>query len=89
MEQERGISVQEMPPARRIMSRLERTNVKLNVSNAGNVGKNELDSHTDTICARGMPSSAIRTQAESLQLMRYAIKDAYGVSEDEYQGTIF
>ena len=37
----------------------------------------------------GMPSSAIRTQAESLRLMRYAIKHAYGVSEDEYQGTIF
>ena len=41
-------------------------------------------------CQRlGMPSSAIRTQAESLRLMRYAIKHAYGVSEDEYQGTIF
>ena len=37
----------------------------------------------------GMPSSAIRTQAESLRLMRYAIKHAYSVSEDEYQGTIF
>jgi hypothetical protein len=36
-----------------------------------------------------MPSSAIRTQAESLRLMRSAIKHAYGVSEDdEYQGTI-
>jgi hypothetical protein len=43
------------------------------------------------VCRRlGMPPSAIRTQAESLQLMRYyAIKHAYGVSEDEYQGTIF
>ena len=41
-------------------------------------------------CRRlGMPSSAIRTQAESLRLMSYAIKHAYGVSEDEYQGTIF
>jgi hypothetical protein len=41
-------------------------------------------------CRRlGMPSSAIRTQAESLQLMKYAIKHAYGVSEDEYQGTTF
>ena len=41
-------------------------------------------------CQRlGMPSSAIRTQAESLRLMRYAIKHAYGISEDEYQGTIF
>jgi hypothetical protein len=30
--------------------------------------------------------SAIRTQAEALRLMRYAIKHAYGVSEDEYQG---
>jgi len=36
----------------------------------------------------GMPSSAIQTQAESLRLMRYAIKHAYGVSEEEYQGTI-
>ena len=41
-------------------------------------------------CRRlGMPPSAIQTQAESLRLMRYAIKHAYGVSEDEYQGTIF
>jgi hypothetical protein len=40
-------------------------------------------------CQRlGMPSSAIRTQAEALRLIRYAIKHAYGVSEDEYQGTI-
>ena len=37
----------------------------------------------------GMPSSAIRTQAESLWLIRYAIKHAYGASEDEYQGTLF
>ena len=36
-----------------------------------------------------MPPSAIRTQAESVWLMRYAIKHAHGVSEDEYQGTIF
>jgi hypothetical protein len=36
-------------------------------------------------CRRlGMPSSAIQTQAEALRLMRYAIKHAYGVSEDEY-----
>jgi hypothetical protein len=41
-------------------------------------------------CRRlGMPLSAIRTQAESLWLMRYAIKHAYGVSEDDYHGTIF
>jgi hypothetical protein len=41
-------------------------------------------------CQRlGMPLSAIRTQAECLRLMKYAIKHAYGVSEDEYQGTIF
>jgi hypothetical protein len=41
-------------------------------------------------CRRlGMPPSAIQTQAESLRLMRYAIKHAYDVSEDEYQGTIF
>jgi hypothetical protein len=41
-------------------------------------------------CRRlGMPLSAIRTQSESLWLMRYAIKHAYGVSEDEYQCTIF
>ena len=41
-------------------------------------------------CRRlGMPLSAIRTQAESLWLMRYDIKHAYGISEDEYQGTIF
>ena len=52
MEQQRRIPVQKMSPARRIVSRLERTDVKLNVSNAGNVGKNELDSHADTICAR-------------------------------------
>ena len=36
---------------RRIVSRIERTDAKLNFSNAGNVAKNELDSHTDTICA--------------------------------------
>ena len=41
-------------------------------------------------CRRlGLPSSAIRTQAKSLWLMKYAIKHAYGVSEDEYQGMIF
>jgi len=41
-------------------------------------------------CRRlGMPSSAIRTQAEPLRMMKYAIKHAYGVSEDKYQGTIF
>jgi hypothetical protein len=37
----------------------------------------------------GMSQSAIRTQAELLRLMRYAMKHAYGISEDEYQGTIF
>jgi hypothetical protein len=36
-----------------------------------------------------LPSSAIRTQAKYLWLIKYAIKHAYGVSEDEYQGTIF
>ena len=42
-------------------------------------------------CRRlGMPPSAIQTQkAESLWLMRYPIKHAYGISEDEYQGMIF
>jgi hypothetical protein len=41
-------------------------------------------------CRRlGMPQSAIRTQAESLRLMRYAIKHAHSISEDDYQGTIF
>ena len=33
------------------MSRIETTDATLNFSNAGNVAKNELDSHADTICA--------------------------------------
>ena len=36
---------------RRTVSRIETTDATLNFGNAGNVAKNELDSHADTICA--------------------------------------
>ena len=37
----------------------------------------------------GMPSHAVRTHADALFLMKYAVKTIYGVSEDTYQGTVF
>ena len=35
----------------------------------------------------GMPSHAIRTQADALQFMKYTVKTVYGISEDNYHGT--
>ena len=37
----------------------------------------------------GMPENAIKTHADSLQFMRYAVKTIYGISEDNYLGTPF
>ena len=37
--------------ARRLVSRLASSDAKLNFSNAGNIGTNELDSHANTTCA--------------------------------------
>ena len=36
-----------------------------------------------------MPENAIKTHADSLQFMRYAVKTIYGISEDNYLGTPF
>ena len=41
-------------------------------------------------CRRlGMPRSAIRSQAATLQHMRYVVKTVHGVSKDNYHGTLF
>ena len=37
----------------------------------------------------GMPKNAIRLHAEALQFMRYTVKTVYGISEENYSGTIF
>ena len=37
----------------------------------------------------GMPEHAIQTHADCLELMRYTIKTAHGISEDNYHGTPF
>ena len=36
----------------------------------------------------GLPEDSARTQAEVLQHLRYAVKTVYGISEENYQGTI-
>jgi hypothetical protein len=37
----------------------------------------------------GMPISAVRTHAKSLELMQYTVKTVYGISNTSYQGTPF
>ncbi|KAI2501729.1 hypothetical protein MHU86_12735 [Fragilaria crotonensis] len=37
----------------------------------------------------GMPDNAIRVHSEALQFMKYTVKTAYGVSDNNYQGTPF
>ena len=37
----------------------------------------------------GMPDNAIKTHADSLKFMRYAVKTMYGISEENYKGTPF
>ena len=37
----------------------------------------------------GMPLNAIRTHADALFFMRYTVKTIYGISEQNYQGTVF
>ena len=37
----------------------------------------------------GMPQHAIRTHADSLQFMQYVVKTVHGISEENYQGTVF
>ncbi len=37
----------------------------------------------------GMPNSAIRTHARSLELMKYTVKTVFGISEQSYRGTPF
>jgi hypothetical protein len=37
----------------------------------------------------GMPIHAIRTHADALFFMRYAVKTIYGISEETYHGTVF
>ncbi|KAI2510294.1 hypothetical protein MHU86_4172 [Fragilaria crotonensis] len=37
----------------------------------------------------GMPINAVRSHAQSLELMRYMVKTVYGVSENSYTGTPF
>ncbi len=45
----------------------------------------------DVLAARrcGMPDNAIRTHADSLQLTKYIVKKAHGISDDNYNGTVF
>jgi hypothetical protein len=45
----------------------------------------------DVLAARrcGMPDNAIRTHADSLQLTKYIVKTAHGISDDNYNGTVF
>ena len=37
----------------------------------------------------GMPTNAIRLHSEALQFMKYTVKTMHGISEDNYQGTMF
>ena len=37
----------------------------------------------------GMPEHAVQTHADCLELMRYTVKTAHGISEDNYHGTPF
>ena len=37
----------------------------------------------------GMPACAIKTHADALQFMQYTVKTIYGISHDNYQGTVF
>ena len=37
----------------------------------------------------GMPENAVRTHADSLKLMKYTVKIAHGISEENYRGTVF
>ena len=37
----------------------------------------------------GMPACAIRTHADALRFMRYTVKTVYGISKENYHGTIF
>jgi hypothetical protein len=37
----------------------------------------------------GMPKHAVQTHADSLQLMKYSVKTAHGISEENYHGTPF
>jgi hypothetical protein len=36
-----------------------------------------------------MPDNAIRTHAVSLQLMKYIVKTAHGISDDNFKGMVF
>jgi hypothetical protein len=38
---------------------------------------------------RGMPEMAIRTHTESLKVMKYSVKTVYGISAENYSGTVF
>ena len=37
----------------------------------------------------GIPPHAIRTHADALFFMKYAVKTVYGISSDNYHGTVF
>jgi hypothetical protein len=37
----------------------------------------------------GMPKNTIQTHAESLRLMKYDVKTIYGISAENYMGTVF
>ena len=37
----------------------------------------------------GMKKHAIRTHADALKFMRYTVKTVYGISDENYHGTIF
>jgi hypothetical protein len=37
----------------------------------------------------GMPANSVNTHASSLQFMKYTVKTVFGISEDNYHGTIF
>ena len=36
-----------------------------------------------------MPANAIKTQTGALQFMKYVIKTVFGISKDNYKGTLF
>jgi hypothetical protein len=95
-DQQHGSRPRRMTMDALFLSRLEKDLIRQTKTNAAHMDNDATGCYDRIIvslgmmaCRRlGMPTSAIRCQADALLFMRYAVKHVYGISETEYSSTL-
>ena len=95
-DQQHGLRPRRMTTDSLFLARLEKDLIRQTKANSAHMDNNasgcydRIFTSLGMIAYRrlGMPDSVIRCQADTLRLMRYAVKDRYGTSVIEYTSTV-